>query len=80
MANLRLFHIRQTEVLYYANNYHLPNYKTNKNGRATDSCFVLIGTHKCGILYAGLKLCKDQVRALHRCFWSHARGLEDCVG
>ena len=42
-VNLRLIHIRQTEVLFYANNYHLPNYQQTKDGRATDSCFALIG-------------------------------------
>ena len=52
-VNLRLIHIRQTEVLFQfqANNYHLPNYHQTKDGRATDSCFTLIGAHQGIIMY-----------------------------
>ena len=46
-VNLRLIHIRQTEVLFQfqANNYHLPDYQQAKDGSATDSCFVPLLGH-----------------------------------
>ena len=36
------------EVLFVATSDCLPSHPT-KNGRATDSCFTLIGVHQCGI-------------------------------
>ena len=40
---------RGTEVLFAATSDHLPSHLT-KDGRATDSCFTLIGAHQCGVL------------------------------
>ena len=37
------------EVLFAATSDRLPSHPT-KDGRATDSCFALIGAHQCGIL------------------------------
>ena len=37
------------EVLFAATSDRLPNHPT-KDGRATDSCFALIGAHQCGVL------------------------------
>ena len=37
------------EVLFAATNGCLPSHP-RKDGRATDSCFALIGAHQCGIL------------------------------
>ena len=52
-VNLRLIHIRQTEVLFQfqTSNYHLPNYQQTKDRRATYSCFSVIGAHHGGIMY-----------------------------
>ena len=41
------------EVLFAATSDHFPSHPTNKDGRATDSCFALIGAHQCGILMVG---------------------------
>ena len=51
-VNLRLIHIRQTEVIFQANNYYFPKYQQTKDGRATDSCFALIGAHQGGRMYS----------------------------
>ena len=40
---------RGTEVLFAATSDRLPCHPT-KDGRATDSCFTLIGAHQCGAL------------------------------
>ena len=40
---------RGTEVPFAATGDHLPSHPT-KDGRATDSCFALIGAHPCGVL------------------------------
>ena len=40
---------RGTEVLFVATSDCLPSHP-EKDGRATDSCFTLIGAHQCGIL------------------------------
>ena len=37
------------EALFVATSDHLPSHPT-KDGRATDSCFALIGAHQCGVL------------------------------
>ena len=37
------------EVLFAATSDRLPSRPT-KDGRATDSCFILIGVHRCGVL------------------------------
>ena len=37
------------EVLFAATSDRHPSLPT-KDGRATDSCFVLIGAHQCGVL------------------------------
>ena len=39
-----------TEVLFMATSDRLPSHPTNKDGRATDSCFGLIGPRQCGVL------------------------------
>ena len=38
-----------TKVLLAAISDHLPSYPT-KDGRVTNSYFILLGTHQCGIL------------------------------
>ena len=38
-----------TEVLLMATSDRLPSHPT-KDGRATDSCFALVGAHQCGVL------------------------------
>ena len=38
-----------TEVLFAATSDHLPSHPS-KIGRATDSCYTLIGAHQCDIL------------------------------
>ena len=40
---------RGTEVLFAATSDPLPSHPT-KDGRATNSCFALIGVHQCGVL------------------------------
>ena len=40
---------RGTEALFAATSDCLPSHPT-KDGRATDSCFALIGAHQCGVL------------------------------
>ena len=40
---------RRTEVLFVATSDRLPSYPT-KDERATDSCFILVGAHQCGLL------------------------------
>ena len=57
-VNLRLIHIRQTELLFHANNYHLPNYQQTKDERVTDSCFTLIGVHQGDIMCTALHICE----------------------
>ena len=37
------------ETLFAATSDRLPSHPT-KDGRATDSCFALIGAHQCGVL------------------------------
>ena len=36
-------------ILFAATSDRLPSHPT-KDGRATDSCFVLMGAHQCGVL------------------------------
>ena len=44
-----MIHGQGTEVLFAATSDRLPQ-SSNKDGRATDSCFVPIGAHQCGVL------------------------------
>jgi len=38
------------KVFFAATSDRLPSHLTNKDGRATDSCFAVIGAHQCGVL------------------------------
>ena len=46
---------RGTEALFTTTSDCLPSHPT-KDGRATDSCFALIGAHQCGILMVSVLL------------------------
>ena len=41
---------RGTKVLFMATSDRLPSHPTNKDGRATDRCFGLVGPRQCGVL------------------------------
>ena len=38
------------QVLFMATSDRLPSHSTTKDGRATDSCFGLVGPRQCGVL------------------------------
>ena len=42
------------EFLFVATSDRLPSHPT-KDGRATDSCFALIGAYQCGVLMVGAR-------------------------